>query len=260
MSADGSGRLGVTEYAELVLRVRSEVAAVVPPGASVLVVSKGDTALLDLPGLSAAHFPQAETGEYAGHHPRDGAAATAELEALRRAGAEYLVIPATARWWLDFYEELAVHLASNGELLADVPGACMVYGLGRQSVGVPSQPMTSRPEASIEQIRDYLENLFPDDCGLVVLEAVDGIATALAPLRAARLPVGNDLELADGLFARLNGYAEAGARYLVVPRSSDRWLEHHAGVQGRLEKRLRKIADQRHLCRVFEINGPKEEQ
>jgi hypothetical protein len=260
MNGNGNGRLGVTEYAELVSRVRDEVAATVPPGASVLVVSKGDAALLDLGGLSAAHFPQDAAGGYAGHHPRDGAAATAELEGLRRAGAEYLVIPATARWWLDFYAELAAYLASHGELLADVPGACLIYGLGRQPVAVPTAPMTSRREASVAQIRDYLENLFAEDCQLVVLEAVEGVAMALAPLQASRLPAEEKLMEDDSLLARLDGYAAAGARYLVVPRSSDEWLKDHAAVEERLEESLRKVADQRHLCRVFEINEVRKER
>ncbi len=59
------------------------------------------------PACAAAHFPQDASGGYAGHHPHDSATAIAELEELRRRGAEYLVLPATARWWLDFYGGLA---------------------------------------------------------------------------------------------------------------------------------------------------------
>jgi hypothetical protein len=258
LSAAENGRLGATEYAELVSRVRGEVAAAIPPGSAVLIVSKGDGELLALPGVNAGHFPQTASGQYAGHHPRDGASATAALEALRRAGAEYLVIPATARWWLDFYEELSEHLASRAELIADVPGACLIYGLGRRAAGAPVMPAVAPPEATVEQMRDFLQKLFPVDCRLVVLEAVDGIATALAPLQAARLPAEADPQPND-LFARLDGYAEAGARYLVVPRSSDRWLEHQDGLEDQLEESLRKVADQRHLCRIFEINEVRKE-
>ena len=103
MSADANGRLGEAEYADLVGRVQEAVVAHLPPGSSLLVVNKGDTALLEIPGMKALHFPQDSTGGYAGHHPLDSASATAELERLRRGGADYLVIPVTARWWLDFY-------------------------------------------------------------------------------------------------------------------------------------------------------------
>ena len=111
MIADrGAAPLGEIEYAELLARVHATVAGTVPPGSRVLFVSKGDPALLDQPSLTAAHFPQSSAGTYAGHHPRDSAEATMQLEQLRREGAEYLVIPATASWWLDFYERFAKHL------------------------------------------------------------------------------------------------------------------------------------------------------
>src|SRR6185295_3885890 len=51
--SNGAAPLGEAEYAELVGRIHSTVAGSVPPGASVLVVSKGDAALLAMPGLNA---------------------------------------------------------------------------------------------------------------------------------------------------------------------------------------------------------------
>ena len=111
MMAERPGRLGTVEYAELVTRVHEAVRANLPPGASLLVLSKGDTALVEIPGFSAAHFPQDSSGAYAGHHPSDSTAAIAALEHLSRRGSQYLVIPTTALWWLDFYTEFAQHLA-----------------------------------------------------------------------------------------------------------------------------------------------------
>jgi len=67
-------------YAEVIAHVRERVAELVPPGARVAVVSKGDDALLQLPERVGWHFPQTETGLYAGHHPRDGADALAHLQ------------------------------------------------------------------------------------------------------------------------------------------------------------------------------------
>jgi hypothetical protein len=254
MSSATGTPLGVGEYADLVARVGEAIVASVPPGSSVLVVSKGDAALLELPGLEAAHFPQDGSGGYAGHHPSDGATAAGELEALRGGGAEYLAIPETSRWWLGFYEELAQHLAAQAELVADVPGTCLIYGLGRRREAAPAAPVTARPQASPDQIRDYLERLFPAECELLVLEAEDGLAAALAPLRAAALPVGEEAGARGDLLGDLGPGEGPGPRYLVVPRSSDRWLRSNARLEEQLERKLRKIADQRHLCRVFEIN------
>jgi hypothetical protein len=250
----GGERLGASEYAELVMRVAETVTAAVPVGASVLVVSKGDAGLLDLPGLSAAHFPQDQEGSYAGHHPPDGAVARGELEALRQGGFEYLVIPETSRWWLDYYGELADHLAADGELVADAPGTCLVYALSPRLGEASSVPVLSSPQAGPEQLRDYLECLFPADCELVVLEAEQGIAAALAPLRAVALALREEAEGDGELMRGLAAGAAEGARFLVVPRSSDGWLRRRAPLEEMLGQQLRMVADQRHLCRVYEIN------
>src|SRR4051812_12533184 len=96
-------------YADLVTRMREAVAATVPEGARGAVISKGDDALLRLGAREGRHFPQTETGLFAGHYPADGAEAVAHLEHARARGAQYLVIPEPARWWLDHYGELRAH-------------------------------------------------------------------------------------------------------------------------------------------------------
>jgi hypothetical protein len=100
-------------YGHVVARVRSEVSAVVPRGERVLVVSRGDDRLVDVPGVVAAHFPQDRGGGYAGHYPAEGAAALEHLEQLTAHGYAWLVLPASAFWWLDYYEELGLALRSR---------------------------------------------------------------------------------------------------------------------------------------------------
>jgi hypothetical protein len=94
----------------------------------VLVVSKGDDDLLDL-GRPASHFPEAGDGGYAGHHPADGAAAVAALEARRAEGATHLLFPADSRWWLAHYGELAAHLADSADLVVN-DDDCSLFALG----------------------------------------------------------------------------------------------------------------------------------
>ena len=81
-----------------------------PRDARVLVVSRGDEEIVDFAHHRGEHFPQAEDGRYAGHHPADSAEAIAHLDQLRESGAGYLVIPGTAQWWLEHYGEFAQHL------------------------------------------------------------------------------------------------------------------------------------------------------
>lgn len=100
-------------YRELSDRLRALVEARVPAGAVVLVVGKGDDALLEFTDRTGWHFPRAEDGGYAGHHPADSAAAIAHLEALRTRGATFFVLPAPSAWWLDHYAAFAAHLRQH---------------------------------------------------------------------------------------------------------------------------------------------------
>lgn len=108
------------QYGKLVARIRESVARVLPKQASVLVVSKGDDALLELGGRRRGqHFPAGASGVYAGHHPATDDDAVVHLESLRSDGASYLLLPSTAFWWLDHYKKFARHLAGYREVLRD---------------------------------------------------------------------------------------------------------------------------------------------
>jgi glycosyltransferase involved in cell wall biosynthesis len=139
-------------YREAVERVRAQVRAAVPEGSRVLVVSRGEEALLRLGRRQAGHFPQSPTGLYAGHYPADGRAAAEHLEDLRAAGAQYLVIPAEAGWWLEHYPELREALEREGEPIAADPKAAWIYKLPpasrsaarRSTAFAPSQPRRRR--------------------------------------------------------------------------------------------------------------------
>jgi glycosyltransferase involved in cell wall biosynthesis/SAM-dependent methyltransferase len=122
-------------YLNLVRQVREVVGEAVPEGSTVIVVSKGDDELLRLGARDGWHFPRAEDGRYAGHHPADGAAAVAHLEELRAKGGRYLVLPETARWWLDHYAEFRQYLDGRAEVAARRDGVCTVYAL----TGVPAR-------------------------------------------------------------------------------------------------------------------------
>ena len=106
-------------YRALVTRVRSMVCDLVPPAATVAVISKGDADLLKLEGRRAWHFPQGTAGAYAGHYPADSGACVAELERMRGEGAGYLVVPATAQWWLRHYKAFGDYLNARYRALGD---------------------------------------------------------------------------------------------------------------------------------------------
>ena len=116
-------------YRELVEQVHDVVSAHVRAGSVLLFVSKGDDALVRLDGYRAWHFPRDDSGIYAGHHPASSVEAIAHLRQLYAKGAQYLVFPWTARWWLDHYTELAAHLETAHRLVTLHEGVCVIYEL-----------------------------------------------------------------------------------------------------------------------------------
>lgn len=126
---DGARRLDGDAYWRLVASVRETVSCTTPANATVLVVSRGDDSLVALDGRDGWHFPQDATGRPAGHHPTDSAQAIGHLEELRARGAGFFVIPATERWWLDYYESFRRHLESRYRRLAGEAEGGIVYAL-----------------------------------------------------------------------------------------------------------------------------------
>ena len=91
-------------------RALEEVAEVVPPGATMIMIDEerwgGGQALR---GRNTLPFLERE-GHYWGL-PLDGSTAIRELERLRELGAAYLVIMAPSFWWLEYYDGLRDHLS-----------------------------------------------------------------------------------------------------------------------------------------------------
>jgi hypothetical protein len=116
------------EYRETVERIRTAVLGLIPPGSNVLVVSKGDEELIELEGRLGAHFPQVEGGVYAGYYPADSMGAIEQLERLRADGADFLLFPGPAYWWLAFYDAFRAHLESRYRCICNSRD-CVIYDL-----------------------------------------------------------------------------------------------------------------------------------
>ena len=117
-------------YREMVHHIREVVAGTVPEGSIAVVATKGDPSLLDVEGRDLRHFPAGPDGSYAGHHPTDDAWAIEQLGRAQAAGAEFLVLPASTRWWLDHYRIFAQHLP---EAIVDDRERCTIFDLRRSS-------------------------------------------------------------------------------------------------------------------------------
>lgn len=112
--------------------VRGLIEGVVPEGAKVAVVSRGDPDLVSLEEREGLHFPQDEDGNALYHHPHDSDQAIALLEAARERGTEYLAIPKNELWWLTHYRALQQHLESKYRSVLRDGGGCVVFELTPQ--------------------------------------------------------------------------------------------------------------------------------
>ena len=124
--------------------IKDLVQITVPNQSTVLVISKGDDDLVDLRGPVAWHFPRAVTGKFAGCYPANSAEAIEHLEQLRAQGAEYLIIPSTSFWWLEFYTDFMAHLQQRYRIATFQEDACIVYRLCERNVNSAFAKLTSR--------------------------------------------------------------------------------------------------------------------
>ena len=135
-----------SSYRSLVAKIRDAVRTLLPPDAIVLAVSKGDEELLDLPVRAVWHFPRDNEGGYTGYYPADSSAAVNHLEQLRLLGAEYLLFPGTAVWWLDYYDDFRRYL---DEHYCRMPQGehCLVYHLVAKDKG-GEKPVSVLPKST----------------------------------------------------------------------------------------------------------------
>jgi len=116
-------------YQQMIRRVQEMLRTAVPRSATIVVASRGDDALLSLYGRKAWHFPRLDDGSWAGEYPATSIAAIAQLETLRAIGAEFLLFPNPATWWLDFYTEFRRYLERRYRLVFRRDDAGVLYDL-----------------------------------------------------------------------------------------------------------------------------------
>jgi glycosyltransferase involved in cell wall biosynthesis len=170
---EGTSVSEASAYSDAVARFRALIRRVLPAGATVAVVSRGDDDLLEIDQIDAWHFPQRGDGVYLGYYPPDNAAAIRHLEAVRASGAQFLAIPAHSLWWLDHYQGLAQHLDDQYDLILRDENACVIYALVERhgavvdesapdpvAVSAPSRSEPAEVAALPEEVRDHARLLF----------------------------------------------------------------------------------------------------
>lgn len=116
-------------YRQLLDRLRASVLANLPPGAPVAVASMGDASMLELDGRPAWHFPDTESATEATYTTSDTEHLLTQLESLRRAGAQFLLLPAPAWSWSSRYPQLNRWIETMYHSLVRDDGICNIYDL-----------------------------------------------------------------------------------------------------------------------------------
>jgi glycosyltransferase involved in cell wall biosynthesis len=137
---------------KLVRNAARALDAVSHPEAPVAVVTNGSIELLRLGVREATHFPSDDGGGHSGS-PSSADEAISELEKIRAAGVEHLLIPSTASWWLEHYRPFAEHLASTCSLVFENEVVGRIYRL---------RPDVRPPENGTGPPRDTSRFIEPD--------------------------------------------------------------------------------------------------
>jgi hypothetical protein len=125
-------------HRKLVGQVRQFVESHVPTGARMLVTTYGDDAMLILGDRSTESFPRSARGVSADYTDVRSNEAIAQLENLRNAGAEFLLVPSPALPWLATHPELERHLEERYAVVARERGTGTIYALGSGQGRIPA--------------------------------------------------------------------------------------------------------------------------
>jgi hypothetical protein len=119
----------------------------VPRAARLLVIDKCDPTVLHLSDRRGGHFPDRRL--MPDGYPRDDESALRHLRQLMARGADHLLIPSAAFWWLDHYRGLRDHLDGEHRLIWS-DHSCKLYRLGHPTASPQraTTPATSHARAS----------------------------------------------------------------------------------------------------------------
>jgi hypothetical protein len=245
-------------YQQLIGRIRRAVEQFIPTGSTVLVVSKGDSALLSLGERTGWHFPRAADGQYAGFHPLDSNDAITRLDLQRQLGARYLVIPGTSAWWHGHYPEFIAHVRACGRTLLEDPSLGSIFELSARQASAPSAVGPNEPSIQpAQQLRDLLEAILPAAATIAVIAAGDDDLISRSPMPAIAFGyIGDSAIDESAAITRLRELAEGIADFLVIPASRIDWLDGHPTLEEHIETSYSLVTDQRNVCRIYALALP----
>jgi len=222
-------------YHQLVNRIRDVVRTTLPPGARVIVVSKGDEDLLELNGRRGWHFPQLEGGG---------------PERLFGEGAEGSVeVP-----WIETGKSYEFRLYASTEHKTRLAAVTVIRD---NEDAPPANPIPA--SGSGEPFIAAEPNPVPEGPGLgsttLTWSTGDGsggqVYLSIYGEYAGHYPAGSEEAI-----AQLEALRAKGGEFLLFPATSLWWLEHYEGFGEHLESNYRLVYDREETCLIFSLREP----
>jgi glycosyltransferase involved in cell wall biosynthesis len=132
-----------------------------PKPVSVGEVAGATTIAWETDGDLEAQVYVSESQVHPGYYPIDSREAVAHLEGLRAKGAQYLLFPRTAFWWLEHFPQFARHLERRYRVTVsreDTEDACIIFDL----CNAPHEHARLPDQAEAGQMTGPLESGAPD--------------------------------------------------------------------------------------------------
>lgn len=201
--------------------IESIIRTTVPHRAHILIVNPSRQPTLAVPGYTISSFPASDVVSVG---PAPALGVVDELEAERARGAEYLLIPGEARWWMEHQcSELARYVEGRyRRLWADA--ACAVYAMTEADIAVRKILITGHFSFAFgnatagdllarDMLREWLE-----DAGYIVDTALAAPFRGGVDWRTVDQSVYSHLIFVCGPFPRLPGLVEMMERFAECRR------------------------------------------
>jgi hypothetical protein len=149
---------------------------------------------------------------------------------------------------LDHYAGFKRHLESRYERVAEDVDTGILFSLaGRpDAAGVPAE---TYDEALIRNVRAIAVSLLPAGTKVLVASG-DGRFLDLGG------PIGIRLGQSDGDVIEILAEGRArGAKYLLIPHTSDAWLDEHARLRDYAETVATLVTRQENVCTIYDITA-----
>jgi glycosyltransferase involved in cell wall biosynthesis len=150
-------RLRYQTHQKIAPKVTNIVERYVPVGSKVVVMGEESSELLEFERRVAVPFPDGVAAS--GDRPPVARDPVELLEAAKADGAEYLLVPITARWrYMGSHPELAAYVARH-ERIAHIDDVCELYALRRPSLRWNVSERVDRVERLLAEPRETVPRL-----------------------------------------------------------------------------------------------------